>query len=309
MTRPVLLGLLLATLPAIVPAQDVEGFWLDLYSAEPIEGEALIDDLAAAEVVYLGETHSVDRHHALQTWVIEQLAARGVPFFLAMEQAESFHQNQIDRYNDGDLTFEELLAASDWEQRWSNIRDYQPLIEAAHRVGAPIVGINARAELIRAIGRGGLEGLSRAQRRELPHELWLGDPAYRRLLKLQLPVHAGMSEEMLDRVCDAQIARDATMATEIVRFMESERGKGRIAVVIAGSGHVNFGFGAPDRVRSLRPGVRDRIVLFTVSGDLTLSPEEMAMAMAEAVTISHEDLRALGRPVADYLHAKPQSQE
>ncbi len=307
MTRPALLGLLLAMLTPIATAQDVDGFWLDLYSAEPVEGEALIDDLAAAEVVYLGETHSVDRHHALQTWVIEQLAARGVPFFLAMEQAESFYQSQVDRYNDGDITFEELLAATDWERRWSNIRDYQPLIEAAHRAGAPVVGINARAELIRAIGRGGLEGLSRAQRRELPHELWLGDPAYRRLLKLQLPVHAGMSEEILDQVCDAQIARDATMATGIVRFMESERGEGRLAVVIAGSGHVSFGLGTPDRVRSLRPGVRDRIVLFTVSGDLTLSLEEMAMA--EAVTISHEDLRALGRPVADYLHAKPQSQE
>lgn len=307
MARNLLLSLLPLALLSAAAAQDVDGFWLDLYSAEPVDSQALMDDLASVDVVYLGETHSVDRHHALQTWVVEQLAARGVPFFVAMEQAEWFHQAQLDRYNEGEITFEELLTAMDWEKRWSNIRDYQATIEAAHRAGAPIVGINARAELIRAIGRGGLEGLSEDQRRELPHQLWLGDPTYRRLLKMQLPVHAGMSEEILDQVCDAQIARDATMANGIVRFMESERGEGRLAVVIAGSGHVSFGLGTPDRVRTLRPEVRDRIVLFTVSGDLTLTPEEAAMA--EAVTITHEDLRSLGRPVADYLHAKPLHEE
>ncbi|MBD3177377.1 MAG: hypothetical protein GF320_19560 [Armatimonadia bacterium] len=306
MPRSPILACLAVLLAMPVGAQDVEGFWLDMYHAEPTDGETLMDDLVQSEVIYLGETHSVDRHHALQTWVVEQLVAREVPFFLAMEQAEFFHQNHLDRYNAGDVDFDALVEAMDWESRWSNIQDYRQLIETAHAADAPIVGINARAETIRAIGRGGLESLGEVERGELPHQLWLGDPDYRRLLKLQLPVHAGMPEEVLDQVCDAQIARDATMADRIVRFMDTDEGEGRIAVVIAGSGHVSFGLGTPDRVRTLLPQVRDRIVLFTVSGELELSPQEEAMAAG--VTITHEDLRSLGRTVADYVHAKAEEE-
>lgn len=302
MVHRALVVLLLAMPAAGAVAQGVEGFWLDLCSAEPVDAATLLDDLVSADVVYLGETHSVERHHVLEAWVVEELAARGVPFFVAMEQAEWGQQAQIDRYNDGGIGFEELVEATNWEGRWSNIRDYEPVIEAAHRAGAPIVGINARTELIRAIARGGLDELSPEQRQELPGQLWLGDPTYRRLLKLQLPVHTGISDEVLEQMCDAQIARDASMASRIVRFMESEGGEGRLAVVIAGSGHVSFGLGTPDRVRSLRPDLTDRIVLFTVSGELRLSPDEAAMA--RDVTVTHEDLRTVGRPVADYLHAR-----
>ena len=73
------------------------------------------------------------------------------------------------------------------------------------------------------------------------------------------------------------------------------------AVVVCGSGHIEYGLGTAARVRRRMPGVKDRIVHFSESGDVELSPQELAMA--RPITITHEQLRELGRPIADYLHA------
>jgi hypothetical protein len=49
------------------------------------------------------------------------------------------------------------------------------------------------------------------------------------------------------------------------------------------------------------PGVKDRIVRFSESGDVELSPQELAMA--RPITITHEQLREVALPFGDYLHA------
>ena len=54
------------------------GIWIDVYQGEPLRYEKLLEDLATAAVVYLGEFHTVQRHHAIQTQVLTDLARRGV---------------------------------------------------------------------------------------------------------------------------------------------------------------------------------------------------------------------------------------
>ena len=39
------------------------GLWIDLCSGEPVTEEELLGDLASVQVAYLGERHSVQRHH------------------------------------------------------------------------------------------------------------------------------------------------------------------------------------------------------------------------------------------------------
>lgn len=58
---PLFAGLLLGTTSA--PAGE---FWLDLAAGEEIEEVKVITDLATAGVVYVGEAHTIARHHALQ---------------------------------------------------------------------------------------------------------------------------------------------------------------------------------------------------------------------------------------------------
>jgi hypothetical protein len=90
------------------------------------------------------------------------------------------------------------------------------------------------------------------------------------------------------------------MATALCSFLASKAGEGRSAVVLCGAGHVAYGLGTPARVRRRLPDAKDRIVLLSESGDLVLSPQEQAAA--RPITITHEQLRQIDRPIADYLN-------
>jgi uncharacterized iron-regulated protein len=76
-----------------------------------------------------------------------------------------------------------------------------------------------------------------------------------------------------------------------------------LVLVLCGAGHVAYGLGLPSRVRRRLPGVKARVVLFSESEEVRLSPEEKAQS--RAIEITHEQLRELRQPVADYLWAKP----
>jgi len=116
-------------------------------------------------------------------------------------------------------------------------------------------------------------------------------------------VHASATPQTLRPMIEAQIARDEAMAEALATFLESQQGQGRKMLVLCGAGHVAYGLGLPTRVRRRLPDVKDRIVLFSESGDVRLSPEEKAQA--RAIEITHEQLRELRQPIADYLWVKP----
>lgn len=296
---------LLAAISSASFAADDErrcSLWLDVCRGEPVPYGEMLDDLAGVQVIYLGETHTLARHHEIQLQIFADLAKRGRPLALGLEQMESVHQAALDQYCRGQIDFDRLAQTTQWAKRWRNYQQYRPILEAARKSQSPILALNAKAETIRGIVRaGGVERLARELRAELPTDLQLTDPAYEKFLGLQLPVHAAANAQMLRPMMEAQIARDEVLADSLVRFLQSESGKGRTAVVLCGAGHVAYGLGTPARLRKRLPQIRDRILLLSESGDLELSPEERAMS--RPIQITHDQLRGLPQPVADYIHA------
>jgi len=275
--------------------------WVDVYRGEPVTHEDVLADLIGAGVVYLGECHALERHHEIQERLLGDLARAGVSLALGLEQLEFFQQPALDRYNEGTIDFEELVKVTDWPERWHNYEQYRTIVETARELKIPIVALNARSETIRQVARsGGVEKIDPQSRKELPAELLLEDPQYEKLLNLELMVHMTVTAETLRPIREAQICRDEMMASRLCDFLASERGRGRTAVVLCGAGHVSYGLGTASRVRRRMPKIKERIVLFSRSGDLKLSPEEKAMA--REITITHEQLRQIDRPIADYLH-------
>jgi len=125
------------------PAAPVE-FWLDLVDGEEVAAEVVLTDLAGAGVVYVGEAHTIPRHHALQLFLLQGLAERQVPLVLCLEQLEARDQPVIDRYNSGAIDFDTLVREIGWEKKWKNFADYRPLLEFAHSRQIPIRALNAR---------------------------------------------------------------------------------------------------------------------------------------------------------------------
>ncbi len=281
--------------------------WLDLIEGEETNEGAVLDDLATAGVIYVGEAHTIDRHHAIQLHLFQALAGRGVALALCLEQLEARDQPAIDRFNRGELDFDALATEIGWAKKWKNFADYRALCEFAQQNGIPVRALNAPSATIRAVSRGGgLANLPADQRALLADEIVTDDPVYERLMNLTLAVHMAMDPAKLRPVFEAQVARDETMAVHIIAARHTDAAERlRTAFVIVGAGHVRHGLGTADRVRRREPGIAERIVLLTESGQLVLT--ESDKAASREITISHADLRAIGRPPGDYLLVLPLS--
>ena len=283
--------------------------WVDLYSGEPVLYEDVLEDLLEARVIYLGERHTLKRHHDLQEKIIRDLVAHGRDVAIGLEMLPADLQPTLDKYNRGEITFDDLAHEVEWEEIWDNYEEYRAAIEAGHVAGGRLLALNARRELAKEIARKGMGGLDPEWAAMVPEGVNTDQPEYEReLLRVMMVMaHATGQSDMMRRMFEAQVIKDETMADAIARFVKSPEGESRTVVVLCGAGHVSYGYGVPSRVRSRVPDVVDRIVVFSESGDVVLSEREMAMA--RMIEITHADLRENSVPFADYLHAKARAPE
>lgn len=287
--------------PPLLPQE----LWVDLVQGEEVSEDDVMTDLVSAGVVYVGEYHSIPRHHDVQLALLQELFRRGVPLVLCLEQLEAPDQPAVDRYNRREIDLATLAREIDWGRKWRDYPAYVPLCNFAREHGIPIRALNAPAELVRAVYRGGgIERLAPEQRAQLPEELTLNDPLYERLTTLEMGVHAGMDATTLRPMFEAQVARDETMAANIVAARHAASVP-RTAFVVLGAGHMRYGLGTAARVRRREPAIVERLVVISESGQLQLSAAEAAAV--DKVTISHADMRRLERPPADYLRLLPRA--
>ncbi len=278
---------------------------IDMLMGEPVPPEIMLRDLASVRVIYLGEIHTITRHHLVQEEIISKLADMGLKLALGMEMFGAAQQPILDKWQKGSESFAHLMKDLG-HGYWTNLKDYRSLVLSARRRKIPILGLNAPDLLVHKLARKGIGALSAAERKKLPEGFQEVDPDHERLLRLRLRVHRAFKGKSLARIVLAQALRDATMARSVARFLSSPEGRDRTVVVVAGAGHVNYGFGIPDRLKKIKD-VPSRIVLMSASGQLVLSEEEKRQALP--VEISHQDLTFLRRPIADYLHLLPLTPE
>lgn len=296
-----LLSLFVIAISVIGFTEDRRGLWVDLYKAEPVGFNGMIEDLSSVDVVFIGEAHRVDRHHQFQNDIVKALSATGKKVLLGIEMMEAEFQDSLDQYNKSEIDFDELATQTKWSENWKNYKDYQDILESVIQANGKVQALNANSDIIRAVGRNGLDELSEEDRETLPAEMNFDDPLYEKWLNQMLLVHMPFSKEILWKVYQAQVARDEMMAYQMANaWMELENTEEWIGVVLCGSGHCIYGNGTVSRYLRRLPDVKDRIVLMSESGDTVLTEQEKEMA--RDIEITHEDLRFLQRPIADYLH-------
>jgi uncharacterized iron-regulated protein len=280
---------------------DCKPFVVDLYMGEPLPMEMVMEDLASVKIVYVGEVHTVDRHHKIQAEILRRLSDKGLKLALGMEMFSVAKQDILDRWQKGNDSVADLINKLG-KVHWTNLMDYEPVLLLARRLDIPIIGLNAEDKLVRKVARKGLSSLTSAEKEQIPRGLKRINPLNDRLLRLKLQVHRAFKGKGLDRIVLAQVLRDATMARTIVRFLKSAAGRDRTMMVIAGTGHLNFGLGIPDRVQR-QAKLSSRIILPSESGEMVLSEDQKRHSAP--LEITHKDLRFINRPIADYLHTIP----
>lgn len=173
--------------PANVPADDVP--WAAAPLADSVvvfdkerrrlDLATLYDELARADIVFLGETHIDETTHRVELGVYRELIDRRGDVVLGLEMFERDAQGVLDAYLTGELDEPGFLHRSN---PWSNYRtSYRPLVELAREHGLPVVASNFPRALRMRVAREGLtvlDALSPEERGQAPLELHPNTPEY-----------------------------------------------------------------------------------------------------------------------------------
>ena len=282
----------------------VESKVLDLRS--PAALDEIIPVLSDSRVVYVGEAHDVYGHHLNQLEIIKRLYAADPNMAIGMEFFQQPFQAVLDGYIAGTLDEREMLARSEWYERWQyDYRLYRPILEFARRNGIPLIALNLPRELTERASAVGIAGLDEKEKSMVPSEIDRSDLVYRERLRKVFSQHPHSKNQDFNRFEDVQLLWDEGMAEQVAQYLKVSPRKRM--VVLAGSGHLMFGSGIPIRVHRrlperfsivlpadnipIRPGVAD-FVVYPAPAELPkrgmmgvfLMPVEDGMQISEMVS-------------------------
>ncbi|WP_231948397.1 ChaN family lipoprotein [Phormidesmis priestleyi] len=250
--------------------------------------QRVLQRLAIADVVYLGETHDSADDHRAQLEIIQSLYRLRPDLAIAMEMFQRPYQSVLDRYLAGAISEAQLKELSQYQTRWGfEWEYYAPILRFAKENRLRVIAVNTPTEVTRKVSREGLESLTVADRRFIPpiSEIRAEPEAYRERMRLiYQEIHQGKSNSrQFDRFFLAQILWDETMADRVSQFLQANP-KTQV-VVLAGQGHIVYGDGIPSRVARRMQGAKRRS---RVQSLILLNPPEEVTAPSE-------------RTIADYF--------
>ncbi len=265
----------------------------DARAQQVITPAQMIERLAQARFVLIGEIHDNPDHHRLQGWIIARLAAAGASPAVVMEMISRDKSDALEAYlAQPGASAEGLGPALNWgESGWPAWREYQPIAEAAFDAGLPILTGNPSGELTRAIAQQGFDTLDQARTAELA----LDEPLSPELVD-------ALSDELYDGHCQ-MVPRDklAPMAA-IQRLRDAFMADGLLssgrenAVLIAGNGHVRADRGVPWYLRRRAADSEVAVVMLVELNDGGLVPGDYVDAGPD------------GAPIADFVWLTPRAE-
>jgi len=213
----------------------------------------MIDDLAEADVVYVGESHTDKDHHLVQLRVIEYLHARGRLHAIGMEMFQRRFQDVLDAYTQGRIGEQGLIEGTEYKRRWGyDFALYPPILEFARKWRLPVIALNVEQEIRKKVSAGGVDALTEKERATLP-AITPGPKPHRAYVKRTYQGHLKadekFDEEKFERFYTVMCLWDAVMADSVVRWYRAAPKDAQV-VVLAGTGHLRYHYGIPDRVRN-----------------------------------------------------------
>lgn len=229
--------------------------------------EDILPLLADKRVVFVGETHDRYEHHLTQLETISRLHMAHPRLAIGVEFFQQPYQRHLDDYIAGALNEREMLAATEYYKRWRHdYRLYAPILRFARDNKLPVVALNVPSELFDKVRQQGMDGLDAVDRTRLPAEIDRSDAGYEARLREIFERHPHTGGRGFDGFLDGQLLWDEGMAERAARYL-TDHPDYRL-VVLAGSGHLAYGDGIPQRLNRRVP-VTSAIVLNGWEGEVT----------------------------------------
>jgi len=258
---------------------------LDGRSGESLTFDEMLDRLAAADTVFLGESHIDETTHRVEHAVYRGLLdRRRGEVVLAMEMFERDVQPVLDSYLAGEINEAEFLSKA---RPWGQYRSaYRPLIETARAGGYPVVASNFPRPLTRRVAMEGLsvlDTLDAGERRQAPAEILPNTPAYWRRVDNAVRGHLAMMQPSGSddqRLTSTQTLWDNAMGESCALALDAHPGS--MVLHVNGGFHSMYWDGSVRQFKLRKPNAR----VLTVDIRSTRNPS--------VATID-------GAPVADYV--------
>jgi len=249
-----------ASLPALPAWQSPVGLEqaelgriIELRTGAVLTPAQLVERLAKAPRVLVGERHDNPDQHALQLWLLRALATRRAQGSLLLEMLNPDQQARVDRLRAAIAAGQsprDLLGELAWQRGWAWSL-YGPLLQYALRQPYPVLAANLeRAEIGRIYSQApALAGLAAAE------------PVRAALLAQIRQSHCNLlPESQLPAMLVVQQQRDRRMAEAMLAAPEP-------SLLLAGAFHVRRDLGVPLHLADLGAAAGTQVLLLAELGE------------------------------------------
>ncbi len=224
---------------------------IDLSSGQALSPGQLVQRLADAPRVLVGEKHDNPDHHRLQLWLLRALESRRPQGSLLLEMLEPRQQALVDAQKGKVSPAADLPKALDWQPGW-NWALYGPIVREALAQPYPLLAANLSPEEVR-----------RAYRQpETPPGERSNAPAVVQALLAQ--VRAGhcnlLPESQLPAMLAVQQQRDRRIAERLLAAPQP-------ALLLTGSYHARKDLGVPLHLADLGANAEGTVLLLAEVGE------------------------------------------
>ena len=207
----------------------------------------VVAQIDGARVVLVGETHTRLDHHLVQLEILKLLYQKSPKLAIGVEWFQQPYQKHLDAYVAGDISEQEMLHQTGYYERWRfDYRLYRPILQYAREHKIPVIALNASRELSHALSTSGFDDLPAELKEQLPESYDWSDKAYEKRLRSVFEEHSDYPGEF-DDFLRGQLTWDESMAESAARYLDNNP-ESRM-LLLAGSGHIMFGSGIPNRIK------------------------------------------------------------
>ncbi len=261
---------------AVLAAQsgDVAHRVVDAAARRVVDFDALLTDLARADVVLVGEQPGHAGTHRIELALLEGLARRQRSVILALDAFGRDVQDPLEHFLMGHLSETDFLAVARPPARYAT--DYKPLVDFAIARAWPVVAAGASRALVAEVERGGLDALSTradAERAFAARDLRcpVDDAYFKRFEAAQGPGSVSVRNAYA-----AQCVRDETVGETIAQLLTAGAGAGKPPLVVSlnGAFQTMLGQGVVERTRRRIPDKRLLVIAIVPVEALDAAPTD-----------------------------------
>lgn len=244
-----LLGNLLIASPHAEHKQtNVDASQLSVIKLDQVSSlQLILEQEQDARVMLVGESHTRLDHHQVQLETLKYLYQQSPNIALGVEWFQKPFQKYLDEFIAGNLSEQEMLHATEYFSRWRyDYRLYRPIMQFARDNKIPVIALNASRELTQALSRQGFDDLPEDLKDQLPGSYDWSDKDYEKRLYEMFKLHPEYGKQF-DSFLRGQLTWDESMAETAADYLRDKPDYRML--VLAGSGHIQYGSGIPNRIQ------------------------------------------------------------